>query len=198
MASDEVLGRLRRFVTMLVAWNSNVSNLISKNDAARIAERHLVESLEPAALLASRGLSSWMDFGSGAGFPAVPLALVGIGERWRLVESRRPKTLFLRKIVGALELRGFEVIHDRLENIAGDVPVDGFTARATQAVGPTLRLAARHVRPGGTACLWKGSSWKAEMYADPSWAEHWGFEKRIEFEGRQSSVLLFVRLQSVE
>ena len=187
------MGALRRFVTMVVKWNGNVSNLISKNDVARIAERHLIESLEPAAPLARLGLGNWMDFGSGAGFPAIPLALVGIGKQWKLVEIRRPKTLFLRKTVMDMELLEFAIVHDRLENVILTEPVDGFTARATEAVGPTLRLAARHVRRDGVACLWKGSSWKSEMETDSSWEEHFEFNHRIEFEGRQNSALLFIK-----
>ena len=188
---SEALSALRRFVTSLVAWNSNVSNLISKSDVARIVERHLVESLEPASVLADLRSERWLDFGSGAGFPAIPLALVGVGASWQLVESRRPKTLFLRKTLQELKLERIKVVHDRLENLPVGEPFDAFTARATEAIGPTLRQAARHVRPGGTACLWKGSSWQAELEPRSAWVQDWDLDRSIPLPGRPNLIVLF-------
>jgi 16S rRNA (guanine527-N7)-methyltransferase len=156
-------------------------------------ERHLVESLEPAAMLIERQCRTWLDFGSGAGFPTIPLAMAGIGDRWVMVESRRPKTLFLRKVLQDILLPGVSVVHDRLENLVANDQFDGFTARATEAIGPTLRLAALHVRPGGTACLWKGSSWQDELAAGQEWKENWDLERSIQLEGRPNVIVLFTR-----
>src|SRR5438046_1272251 len=95
--TEPALTRLRTFAKLVIGWNRGVSNLISKNDESRIVTRHLVESIEPASWLAETAAERWIDFGSGAGFPAIPLAILGIGRSWTLVESRRPKTLFMRK-----------------------------------------------------------------------------------------------------
>ena len=78
---ETVIPTLKRYVIAIVTWNASVSNLISKNDVARLVDRHMCESLAPAALLRNSGCHSWLDFGSGAGFPAIPLAVAGIGER---------------------------------------------------------------------------------------------------------------------
>jgi len=171
-----VIPRLQQYAVAVVTWNASVSNLISKNDVARLVERHMVESLEPAELLRKSECRSWIDFGSGAGFPAVPLALAGIGQRWVMVETRRPKTLFLRKALQDLGLPGMSVVHDRLENLEGARSFDGFTARATERIAPTLLAAANHVRPGGKVFLWKGSGWREEMNVAKGWEEAWEFE----------------------
>jgi 16S rRNA (guanine527-N7)-methyltransferase len=171
-----VLPRLQQYAVAVVTWNASVSNLISKNDVARLVERHFVESLEPAALIKKSECLSFTDFGSGAGFPALPLALAGLGERWVLVETRRPKTLFLRKILQDLGLTNVAVVHDRLENVEGTASFDGFTARATERISPTLQAASKHVRPGGKAFLWKGSGWREEMKAANAWEQQWEFE----------------------
>ena len=55
-----------------------------------------------------------VDFGSGGGFPALPLALAGVGERWTLVESRRNKTLFLRRAIQELGAGQVDVLTGRL------------------------------------------------------------------------------------
>jgi len=79
-----------------------------------------------------------------------------------------------------LGLDGIEVVVARLENMVDDTErtraYDGFTSRATLALGPTLALAARFIAPGGTAFLWKGSQREREMATDPRWQEFWEFD----------------------
>jgi 16S rRNA (guanine527-N7)-methyltransferase len=150
---------------------------MSKNDEERIVERHLLESAAPADWLRESGAQRWVDFGSGAGFPAVPLVIAGVGGSWTLVESRRTKTLFVRKAIQDIRLNGFTVINDRLENVVLDPDhaggFDGFCSRATMRLGPTLALAARLVRVGGSAFLWKGSGLERERTQDSTWGVNW-------------------------
>ena len=176
---EQSIALLRRYATLLVEWNRTVSNLMSSNDEPRLVDRHLRESLEPARWIVESDLSRWIDFGSGAGFPAIPLAIAGAGRQWTLVEARRPKTLFVRKILQTLSLRGINVIHSRLEEVvrAGDhhAAFDGFTSRATMPLAPTLLMAAQLVRDRGEAFLWKGSRREEELKADSSRSE----ERRV-------------------
>lgn len=161
---------------MILTWNRSVSNLISGNDEIRIVERHLLESLAPARLLRESGAKRFVDFGSGAGLPGIPLAILGVGEHWTLVESRRPKVLFMRKAIQDLSLAGVEIVHGRLEVWSEEEnpgTFDGFTSRATMALGPTLHFAERLIAPGGSAFLWKGSRHDEEMASDAGWAAAW-------------------------
>lgn len=171
--------RLREFARSVLDWNGRVSNLISRNDANRVLERHVLESVEPAHWLKASGARAWLDFGTGGGFPSLPLALLGVGERWTLVESRRNKTLFLRKAIQDLGISNVDVVLDRLENRVGsswDLAFDGFTSRATMRLAPTLELAAHFVRPGGSAFLWKGSRREEEMGEEMGWHAQWELE----------------------
>jgi 16S rRNA G527 N7-methylase RsmG len=113
--AEVVLPRLAQFVGAVKAWNRGVSNLVSRADDSRLVTRHVYESLEPGAWLRLAKARTWLDFGSGAGFPALPLAICGVGEKWTLVESRRPKTLFLRKAISDIGVVGVGVVHTRLE-----------------------------------------------------------------------------------
>ena len=177
---DASIARLRRYVEMLVQWNRKVSNLISKNDEDRIVARHILESLEPGHWLRDASPKRWLDFGSGGGLPAIPLAIGGIGDEWTLVESRRTKTLFLRRAIDDLGMQNISVVNARLEDMLGASEhagsYDGFTSRATQTLAPTLAIAATFVQPGGTAFLWKGSRREEEMAADTLWREKWDFD----------------------
>src|SRR5205814_3823760 len=140
-------------------WNRKVSNLVSKNDEDRIVARHILESLEPGHWLRDCGAKRWLDFGSGGGLPAIPLAIGGIGTEWTLVESRRTKTLFLRRALEDLGMKNITVVHSRLEDLLDardhSSSYDGFTSRATLPLAPTLAMAASFVQPQGTAFLWK-------------------------------------------
>jgi 16S rRNA (guanine527-N7)-methyltransferase len=151
----------------LLQWNRGVSNLISHADEPRLVERHIAESLAGAQVLRELACEHIVDLGSGGGFPALPLVIAGISGRWTLVESRRNKTLFLRRAVQRLELRDIAVVTGRLEALVepelAALQCDGFTSRATMKADPTLDLAARIVRPGGHAILWKGSGLEQEL-----------------------------------
>jgi 16S rRNA (guanine527-N7)-methyltransferase len=195
-----VMKRLRSYGTLLLDWNGNFSNLISRSDTSRLVERHMLEAIEPAHWLKASGAIRWLDLGSGGGLPALPLALSGVGEHWTLVESRRNKTLFLRKAVQDLKIDGVNVVLDRLENLpdpAAGAEYDGFTSRATLSLIPTLEMAARFVRPGGFAYLWKGSRREEEMAADASWQKHWELDGLLGIGGGQTVVTRFKRKQSV-
>ena len=197
VGSATTIQRLRRYAELLVDWNRQVSNLISRNDEARIVERHLRESLEPLTWLRESGAQRWLDFGSGAGLPAIPLAIAGLGPHWTLVESRRSKTLFIRKTLSELRLSGIDVVNERLESLAerDERPRDftGFTSRATLPLGPTLLLAAKFVVPRGHAFLWKGSRHEEEMSRDKRWTESWNFESVLRIGDGRSTVAMFIR-----
>ncbi len=183
---------------MLISWNRSFSNLISKNDENRLVSRHLAESVAPARWLKSSGARNWLDFGSGGGLPAIPLKFAGVGETWTLVESRRTKTLFLRRVAQDMELRDFEVVNERLETMlatgGGVRRFDGFTSRATLPLAPTLAMAAELVVSGGSAYLWKGSRHVEEMRADQAWRDWWSHEGSMEIGDGQVAVVRFKRL----
>ena len=194
----EAMAHMRQYSVSLVEWNRNVSNLISRNDEARFVSRHLRESIEPLRWLKECGAQRWLDFGSGAGLPAIPLAIGGLGSHWTLVESRRVKTLFILKVLKDIGLIGIDVVQARLEALAsGDGlhrDFDGFTSRAVLALGPTLLLAARFVIPGGHAFLWKGSRRDEEMARDKLWSASWDFDGLLGIGDGQTAVARFTRL----
>lgn len=172
--------KLKTFAGLVLEWNSGVSNLLSRNDEHRIVSRHVLESLEPAAWMREPRLDAVVDFGSGAGFPALPLAIAGIGGRWTLVESRRNKTLFLRKALESIGLENVRVICSRLEDLVAEPEhagaYDALTSRATAKIPETLALASRLVRTGGTALLWKGSGSAEELAGERPWEGGWTLE----------------------
>jgi 16S rRNA (guanine527-N7)-methyltransferase len=189
--------RLQQYTALLLEWNRTVSNLIARSDEPRILARHIAESIEPAHWLKASGCEKWLDFGSGGGLPALPLAMCGVGSTWTLVESRRTKTLFIRRVLQEIGLERIEVVLQRLEDVVLEperhAAFEGFTSRATMQLAPTLALAAPLIAPGGKAFLWKGSRLEAEMKADVEWKSWWDFDGLLGIGDGQTVVARFTR-----
>ena len=192
------LPRIRKFCELLLQWNRKVSNLISRNDEPRLVGRHVVESLAPAGWLKENAPGDWMDLGTGGGLPALPLVLAGVGDRWVLVESRRTKCLFLRRVVQEMELKNVVVEQARIEDLVGTPELigrfQGFTSRATLNLRETLEIAPVFVKPGGQAYLWKGTRFESELAERGKWAEHWSHEETRNVGDEQTVVARFKRL----
>lgn len=198
-ARAESLGKLREYGRMLLDWNQGVSNLISRHDELRLVERHMRESIEPARILIDSGCKRFVDFGSGAGLPVIPLLLCGVGEHWTAVESRRNKTLFMRKVKQDMKLENINIVTNRLEVAIGEdsaaLACDGFTSRATMTLGPTLEMASLIVESGGKAFLWKGSSHEEERaQGEAEWSQSWKFEGAHAIGEGPTVVCVFARL----
>lgn len=93
--SEEQIATLAQHFRMLLRWNDKM-NLTSIRENADIVRRHYGESLFLASRLPGRPLRL-ADFGSGAGFPGVPVAVARPDATVALVESRLKKSVFLKE-----------------------------------------------------------------------------------------------------
>lgn len=174
---SRVRGELEGFLAEALSWNRD-SNLVAAGDLGRLASRHVHESLAVLPLLdrLAPGRARLVDVGSGAGFPAVPLAIARPAWEVHAVESRRRKALFLQRIAERLEHDNLVAHMERAERLelAPDRLADVATARAVAVIAELLPVLAPLVRPGGHAVLFKGSSHAKEREDwaktnDPLW-----------------------------
>ena len=105
-------GRLARHFALLRSWNARV-NLTRIVDPAEAARLHYAESLFAAQFIA--GALTVLDVGSGAGFPAVPFAVVRPDVHVTALEANQKKCVFLKEVKDILRLDNFEVVRARLE-----------------------------------------------------------------------------------
>jgi 16S rRNA (guanine527-N7)-methyltransferase len=138
--SRETESRLDAFVDLLLTWQAKI-NLIAPSTIARLWTRHIADSLQLLPL-APEDARSWIDFGSGGGFPGVVLACA-LAERpgasVRLIESNGRKAAFLGDVIRTLKLPA--IVHcKRIEDFIASEPdaPDVITARA---LAPLDRLA---------------------------------------------------------
>src|SRR5580704_6417747 len=119
--SRETEERLDRFVALLEEWQAK-TNLVAPSTLPNLWTRHIADSLQLLPLAPSA--KTWIDFGSGGGFPGVVLACALAetpGASVHLVERNGKKAAFLREAlritgaVGIVHLADIEDIVDRLE-----------------------------------------------------------------------------------
>jgi len=136
--------------------------LVSHGDRGRLVERHLIPSLEALTFIAESG--RLLDYGSGGGFPAIPLALARPKLKVLCIESNSRKAAFLRRVSRETGLANVQVIESRVEDLAAahDHSADYLTARAVADFPELLAQTARLLNPHGCWILWKGQNWRRE------------------------------------
>lgn len=123
--------RLETYKRELLRWNEKI-NLIGPEAKANLDD-HVAEALAAAELLKARG--EVLDFGSGGGLPAIPMAIVSPGTRFHLVEAEVKKWAFLKHIVRVCELNAV-VYGDRLAHAVTRFPPEvRFSLVTSRAVG---------------------------------------------------------------
>jgi 16S rRNA (guanine527-N7)-methyltransferase len=118
--------RFEDYLSLLLRWNVRV-NLTAIRDEEGILSRHFVESILCARALPA-GIATLLDFGSGAGFPGIPIALCRPEIAVTLAESQGKKAAFLSEAVRQLGLAAKQTA-DRLDPEGGG----GFNPRMTPA-----------------------------------------------------------------
>jgi 16S rRNA (guanine527-N7)-methyltransferase len=139
-----ISGKFEAYLALIVRWNAR-TNLTAVREESAIIERHFVECIACAQAL-PQGIASLLDFGSGAGFPGIPVALCRPEIAVTLAESQGKKAAFLREAMRVLGLAA-SVHSARAEEIAG--PFDCVTLRAVDRMEVAIAAAAKLVRRGG-------------------------------------------------
>lgn len=151
--SSEAAAALRRFIGLLFEWNRQI-NLVSRSDEDRVVSRHVTESLALLAVADFPPGAVIVDFGSGGGFPAIPIKIMRPDLRVTLVESVAKKTAFLATVARELGLQGLSVLRKRAESLdpAELDPPQIVTARAVATL-PSLWGWAKAILPRHGALL---------------------------------------------
>jgi 16S rRNA (guanine527-N7)-methyltransferase len=141
-------GQFQAYFDLLLHWNARL-NLTAVRDQEGILCRHFVESIACARTVPA-GVTSLLDFGSGAGFPGIPIALCRPEIRVTLAESQAKKAAFLREAVRTLGLQT-EVFRGRAETLR--MAFDCVAMRAVDRMEKSVGEGARLVAPGGYLVL---------------------------------------------
>lgn len=167
--SRETLARLVAYQALLGKWQKSI-NLVGPATLDQFWARHAADSAQLLAL-APPNARIWLDFGSGAGFPALVLAII-LAEhmpqaQMHMVESDRKKANFLRTVVRDTGLDA-HVHHMRIEALAAQKPtalahIDVVTARALAPMDDLAAYMQPFFNSSTIALLHKGRDWQEEL-----------------------------------
>ena len=164
--SRETLDRLQRYAEALTRWQAKI-NLVAPASLPDLWRRHMLDSAQLLPLIPA-GARRLIDLGSGAGFPGLVLAILGVPEV-HVVEADSRKCAFLREAARLTEARTVTVHNRRIESLPAE-PYEVVTARALAPLPELLLLARRFAGPGTVYLFPKGQAVAEELIKAPETA----------------------------
>jgi 16S rRNA (guanine527-N7)-methyltransferase len=156
--SRETLDRLQSYADLLIKWQKSI-NLVGGDTLNDLWRRHFWDAAQLAPLVPP-DTRVIMDFGSGAGFPGLVLAIM-LDVEVNLVESSGKKVAFLREAARICDAR-VKLHQGRIEKLS--LPKsDLITARALAPLTQLLEFATPHLEPHGICLFLKGARAEEEL-----------------------------------
>ena len=158
--SGETLGRLQAYAALLERWQKKI-NLVGSNTIKYLWLRHMLDSAQLYPLLPKPDVSI-IDFGSGAGFPGLVLAIMG-GPTVTLIESDSRKCAFLAEAMRVTGTGPTARLENRRIEDLEPVRADVVTSRALASVDKLLIFAEPFLSKGSICLFPKGKKVDEEL-----------------------------------
>lgn len=159
-AEDAVrLEKLIAFIELIAKWNK-AYNLTAIRDKSEMASLHILDSLAISPYLRGQRL---IDIGTGAGLPAIPLAIFHPEMQFVLLDSNSKKTRFVQQAILELKLTNVSVVHGRVEDYKPEAGFDTVTCRAFASMDDIMRLTAHLFSENGLLLAMKGQQPEDEL-----------------------------------
>lgn len=123
-------------------WNAKI-NVISRKDIDNLYEHHVLHSMAIARIARFKPSTSILDFGTGGGFPGIPLAILFPECRFRLIDGTGKKVNVAAEIAKAIGLENVEAIHQRGEEEKGKF--DFIVSRAVMPLPNLVKIVSRNI-----------------------------------------------------
>lgn len=158
--------QLSALYELYLEWNSKI-NVISRKDIENLYEHHVLHSLAIAKIINFRKGTEILDFGTGGGFPGIPLAIMFPECRFKLIDGTGKKIHVATEIANAIGLKNCHPEHKRGEEEKGKY--DFIVSRAVMPLPDLMKIVRKNIakvhrnaRPNGVICL-KGGDIQAEV-----------------------------------
>ena len=147
-------------------WNAKI-NVISRKDIDKLYEHHVLHSMAIAKIIQFRAGTKILDFGTGGGFPGIPLAILFPECDFKLIDGTGKKIRVAQEVCNAIGLKNCHPEHLRGEDEKGKY--DFIVSRAVMPLPDLLKIVKKNISkeqhnalPNGIICL-KGGDLQEEM-----------------------------------
>ena len=147
-------------------WNAKI-NVISRKDIDNLYEHHILHSLAIAKVINFRPVTEILDFGTGGGFPGIPLAILFPECKFKLIDGTGKKIRVAQEVAKAIGLKNCQPEHLRGEDEKGKY--DFVVSRAVMPLPDLVKIVRKNIAktqqnalPNGVICL-KGGDLQAEL-----------------------------------
>lgn len=128
--TDEQRSQMEMLRPLYCEWNSKI-NVISRKDIENIYSHHVLHSLAIAKETRFTHGSRILDFGTGGGFPGIPLAIMFPDCHFKLIDRTGKKIKVVNEVVCSLGLKNIEA-----EQISGEEEKGKYDFVVSRAVMP--------------------------------------------------------------
>ena len=163
--SDEQRQQFDALDALYRDWNSKI-NVISRKDIDQLYEHHVLHSLAIAKIINFRPGTRILDFGTGGGFPGVPLSILFPECQFKLIDGTGKKIRVAQEVCNAIGLKNCQPTHLRGEDEKDKY--DFIVSRAVMPLPDLVKLMRKNISktqqnalPNGVICL-KGGDLQAE------------------------------------
>lgn len=174
--SRETFKLLKDYEASLAEWQKKF-NLVSNSSLEDSWNRHFVDSAQLFQYIPEQA-KTLLDFGSGAGFPGMVLAIMAADRtpylNVKLIESTGKKTLYLNEVKKITGVK-VEIINERVEKLPPQ-KADVITSRAMASLNELLQYTYRFTTPQ-TVCIFPKGRRYAEEIAEAK--KYWNFDCQI-------------------
>ena len=175
---DETAKERLDMLVLLLREENQRQNLVSSASLEEVWRRHIVDSAQLLQHVPRETFGSWLDLGTGAGFPGLVVATLRPELPVLMVESRAKRVDWLERARIALDLSAAKVFGSRLEQLESR-NVSVISARAFAPLERLLGLSARFSTRDTIWLLPKGRSAKQELAELRGWNHLFHVEQSI-------------------